>query len=179
MASFGVFMTGFYTSFMIIGAALLLTGASLMTTLRVDSPMALLIGYQIILSAGTGLGIQQVYTAAQTVLAAVDVPTGVVVLIFSQIIGSTIWLSVAQNSLINQLLGGLVKRVAGLNPDTVLETGATGLRGLVGEQLLGDVLEVYNDALTRTLYSFVALSAVAFIAACGMEWKSIKKKRAV
>ncbi|RFU35450.1 hypothetical protein B7463_g868, partial [Scytalidium lignicola] len=179
VAGFGVFITGYYTPFMIIGAALLLTGASLVTTWKINSPAAQWIGYQIILSAGTGLGIQQAHTAAQTVLPAVDVPTGAVVLIFSQILGGTVWLSVAQNVLTSQLLKGLVGTVPGLDPNTVLSMGATGLRSVVRAQFLGDVLEVYNVALIRTFYCSIALAAIALIAASGMEWKSVKKKATV
>jgi len=179
VSGFGVSKTGYYTPFMIMGGAMLLTGASLTTTWQVNSPAARWIGYQIILSAGSGLGIQQAHTAAQTVLAAVDVPTGAVVLIFAQIIGGTVWLSVAQNVLTSQLLKGLVGAVPNLDPRTVLNMGATGLRGAVEAQYLDNVLEVYNVALTRTFYCSISLAAIALIAASGMEWKSIKPKTAV
>ncbi|WEW60271.1 hypothetical protein PRK78_005756 [Emydomyces testavorans] len=175
VAGIGVSITGYYTPFMILGATLLLIGAALTTTFKVISPATQWIGYQIIFGAGTGLGIQQAHTAAQTVLAATDVPTGAVVLIFAQILGGTIWLSVAQNVFTNQLVKGLAGRVPGLNPKTVLDQGATELRAVVGAEYVDGVLEVYNHAVTRTFCCAVALGAASLVAAAGMEWKSIRK----
>jgi hypothetical protein len=177
VAGFGVAKTGYYTPFMIVGAALQLIGASLSTTFHVSSPATQWVIYQLIFGAGTGLGIQQAHTAAQTVLAATDVPTGAVILIFAQIMGGTIWLSVAQNILTSQLLHGLKDSIPNLNPHMILDMGATGLRGLVGAQNLDGVLVVYNHGITRVFCCAVALSAAALIAAAGMEWKSIKKTR--
>ncbi|PQE07206.1 major facilitator superfamily transporter protein [Rutstroemia sp. NJR-2017a BVV2] len=177
VAGFGVAKTGYYTPFMIVGAALQLIGASLSTTFHVSSPATQWVIYQLIFGAGAGLGIQQAHTAAQTVLAAADVPTGAVILIFAQIMGGTIWLSVAQNILTSQLLHGLKDSVPSLNSQMILDMGATELRGLVGAQNLDGVLVVYNHGITRVFCCAVALSAAALIAAAGMEWKSIKKTR--
>ncbi|THC91293.1 hypothetical protein EYZ11_009243 [Aspergillus tanneri] len=57
------------------------------------------LGYQVIFGAGAVLGPQQAHTTAQAVLESTDVPTGAVALIFAQILGGSIWLSVAQNVL--------------------------------------------------------------------------------
>ena len=175
VAGFGVSITGYYTPFMIFGAALLVTSATLITTWTVSTPAAMWIGYQVLFGAGAGLGIQQAHTAAQAVLAVADVPTGAVVLIFSQILGGTVWISVAQNVFTGHLLKGLATTVPGLDPKSVLDTGATGLRSVVFDtQSLGGVLAVYNFALTRTFFSAVGLAAVALLASTGMEWKSVK-----
>ncbi|KAK7743154.1 hypothetical protein SLS53_004239 [Cytospora paraplurivora] len=175
-AGFGVSRTGYYTPFMIIGAACLVAGSALTTTFRTTSPTGQWIGYQIPLAAGAGLGIQQAHTAAQTVLAAEDVPTGAVVLIFAQIIGGTIWLSVAQNVLTSQLLQGLVGLVPDLDASAILAMGATGLRAAVGKEYLAAVEKAYNMALTKVFFCSVALAAGAFVASLGMEWRSIKKR---
>lgn len=175
-AGFGVSRTGYYTPFMIAGAACLLAGSALTTTFRTASPAGQWVGYQIPLAAGAGLGIQQAHTAAQTVLAAADVPTGAVVLIFAQIIGGTVWLSAAQNVLTSQLLQGLVGLVPGLDASAILAMGATGLRAAVGAEYLAAVEEAYNTALTKVFFVSVALAAGAFVASLGMEWRSIKKE---
>src|SRR3569833_235206 len=178
VAGFGVSVTGYYPPFMIFGAALLVISAALATPWELSSPAAKWIGYQVLFSAGAGGGIQQAHTAAQTVLAAADVPTGAVVLIFAQILGGTVWISVAQNILTRQLLKGLATSVPDLDPKTILDTGATGLRSTaIGKQSLDGVLEVYNFALTRTFFCAVGLAAVALLASSGMEWKSIKRTK--
>lgn len=177
IAGFGVSASGYYTPFMLLGAACLVVGSALTTTFHTTTSAGQWIGYQIVLAAGAGLGIQQAHTAAQTVLAAADVPTGAVVLIFAQIIGGTIWLAVAQNVLINQLLHRLVGIVPGLDAEAILDLGATGLRAVVDQKYLGVVEEAYNSALTKVFFCSVALAAGAAVAAVGMEWKSIKKGR--
>ncbi|KAH8647967.1 azole resistance protein 1 [Xylariales sp. PMI_506] len=176
VAGVGVAYTGYYTPFMIFGAALLLTGAALTTMLHTTSVAAQWIGYQVALGAGAGLGIQQAHTAAQTVLASADVPTGAVVLIFAQIMGGTLWLSVAENVLLTELLKGLAGRVPNFDPNTILGLGATDLRQAVDAKYLGVVIEAYNSALTKVFSCAVALAATALVAASGMEWKSIKKR---
>ncbi|KAK3348699.1 azole resistance protein 1 [Lasiosphaeria hispida] len=175
-AGFGVSRTGYYTPFMISGASLIVAGAALTTTWAVSSPAAQWIGYQILVGAGAGLGIQQAHTAAQTVLAAGDVPTGAAVLIFAQILGGTVWVSVAQNVLTSHLVKGFVGVVSGLDPKAVLDTGATGLRDVVGAESLDAVLEVYRFALTRTFLCAAVLAGAALVASVGMEWRSIKAK---
>ncbi|KAJ4390722.1 hypothetical protein N0V93_004320 [Gnomoniopsis smithogilvyi] len=176
VAGFGVSRTGYYTPFMIAGAACLVIGSVMTTTFKTTSSAAQWISYQIPLAAGAGLGIQQAHTAAQTVLAADDVPTGAVVLIFAQIIGGTIWLSVAQNVLTNQLVHSLVGLVPNLDADAILAMGATGLRSAVATEYLEAVEKAYNSALTKVFFCSVALAAGALVASLGMEWRSIKKK---
>lgn len=58
ISGFGVSKTGYYTPFMILGAALILMGASFTTTWKVESLPSQWIGYQFIIGAGAGLGIQ-------------------------------------------------------------------------------------------------------------------------
>jgi hypothetical protein len=95
VAGVGVWVTGYYTPFMILGGGLVAGGAAAVAaTWRPSTSDAALIGCQVLFGAGAGVGIQQAHTAAQTVLADKDVPTGVVVLIFAQILGGTVWPSV-------------------------------------------------------------------------------------
>ncbi|KAI1170047.1 azole resistance protein 1 [Nemania sp. FL0916] len=176
VAGFGVSRMGYYTPFMIFGAALLLVGASLTTRLHPAAPTAEWFVYQLVIGAGAGLGIQQAHTAAQNVLAASDVPTGAVILIFSQIICSTIWLSVGQNVLTSELSHGLQGFVPNLTPETLLSLGATGLRNLSGTEQLGALLTTYNYSLTRVFIVTVGLSTIALVASAGMEWRSVKGK---
>ncbi|KAK0731966.1 major facilitator superfamily transporter [Lasiosphaeris hirsuta] len=174
VAGFGVSRCGYYTPFMIAGAALLLISTCLTSTWQPSASNATIIGYQIIFGAGAGLGIQQSHTAAQTVLADKDVPTGAVVLIFAQILGGTIWLSAGQNILTSHLLAGLSQVLPDLDIQSILDTGATGLRGAVGPGREDVAILAYNYALTRTFLCAVGLAAAAFVVSLGMEWRSTK-----
>src|SRR3569833_2393090 len=170
VAGFGVSVTGYYTPFMIFGAALLVISAALATTWELSSHAAKWIGYQVLFSAGAGLGIQQAHTAAQPLLAAAEVPTGALELNIAQILSGTVWISVAQNILTRQLLKGLATSVPDLDPKTILDTGASGLRSTaIGKQSLDGVLEVYIFALTRIFFCAVGRAAGARRAAAGGE----------
>ena len=159
---------------MIVGSLLLAAGAGLISNWKIDTAPATWIGYQVLLGAGGGLGIQQAHTAAQTVLSIDDVPTGAVVIIFSQILGGALFISVAQNVFTNRLLFNLVKIVPGFDPGMVLATGATSLRTAIDVESFAGVLLAYNLAVTQTFYVPLALASLALIGAMGMEWRSIK-----
>lgn len=177
IAGIGVSATGYYTPFMILSSGLLASSASAVAaTWRPSTSNATLIGYQIIFGAGAGIGIQQAHTAAQTVLSDKDVPTGVVVLIFAQILGGTVWLSVGQNVLTRGLVTGLSPLLPNLDVQQILDVGATGFRKAVGPELQEAAILVYNDTLMRSFFCAVGLGGVAFCASLGMEWRSIQSK---
>ncbi|PMD19198.1 MFS general substrate transporter [Hyaloscypha hepaticicola] len=78
---------GYYTPMLIACSVIMSVGAGLMTTFRVDAGKAIWIGYQVIFGFGVGFSQQQAGLAAQTVLPAVDVPTGVSLKFFGQMLG--------------------------------------------------------------------------------------------
>lgn len=166
---------GYYIPVMISGAVLVI-GANIVATLHVHSPAAQYIGYQFILGAGAGLGVQQAHTAAQRVLNHEDVPTGAVILIFSQILGGTIWTSVAERIFTNQLVKNLRREVEGLDAQDVIDAGATGLRQLLGKNSaeLEVVLEVYNEAVMDVFLLGGALAAAMLVVSFGVEWLSVR-----
>lgn len=181
LSGVGVSTTGYYTPFMIIGITIATTGAFLIsTTWTVSSPASKWVGFQVILGAGAGLGLQQAHTAAQTVLSPADVPTGAVVLIFSHVIGGAISIPIAQNVFTARLLGGLEEVIPDLesNVTSVLTMGATGLReAFTDPDVLEKVLVVYNHAVRGAFLCGAVLAAVAVLVSLGMEWKSIKKAK--
>ena len=162
---------------MIAGAIVLSVGTGLITTWSVSTPEAAWIGYQIVLGAGAGLGIQQAHTAAQTVLADADVPTGAVVIIFAQLLGGTLFISVAENVFESRLLANLRHTMPRTDPRAILAGGATNVRSAVQPNDLPAVLEAYSRALTSAYYVATGLAASSSIGAFATQWKSIKKKR--
>ena len=166
---------------MILGIAIAASGAFLIsTTWVVSSPASQWVGFQVILGAGVGLGLQQAHTAAQTVLSPADVPTGAVVLIFSHVIGGAISIPIAQNVFTSRLIGGLEKAIPGVesNVTSVLTMGVTGLRkAFTDPDVFGKVLVVYNHAVRGAFLCGAVLAAIAIVASLGMEWRSIKKAK--
>jgi MFS family permease len=165
---------GYYLPFMVLSGILTPIAAGLFTSLSVNSPKSVWIGYSALAGFGAGLGFQQPILAAQTVLDQDDVAMGTSIMIFAQTLAGAIFVSVGNTIFLNSLIQNL-KEVPQINPDLVLEIGATNLRAAIPAQLLDAVLKAYNKAITRTFYAAVAMSALAFVLSFGMELKSTKK----
>ena len=165
--------TGYYTGTIIACSVIMSIGAGLLTTLQVDTASARWIGFQILFGVGLGLGMQQASMAAQACLAPKDVMTGIALMFFFQGIGGSIFISVGESVFTHSLVSQL-STIAGLDPATIVNTGATDLRNAVPPQVLGALLVAYNAALSDTLKVALACAVATIVGGLTMEWKSIK-----
>lgn len=165
---------GYYVPFMISGPILMATGSGLLTTLAPSTAFGYRLLYQIIYGLGSGGCSQQASLAAQTVLNDKDVAIGASLMMFGQMLGSAIFLSVGQNVFTSYLLKDLTK-VPGLDYKKVLETGALDLRAYLSGSSGDLVLQAYNHSITRIFFVTVGLASGALLGSAGMEWKSVKK----
>ena len=170
-------VTGYYTQWLITATILMSIGAGLLTTLTVSSGAGMWIGYQIIFGLGVGSGFQQPLIAAQTVLPLEDIPIGTATVMFAQLFGGSLMVSVAQNVFSNALVTNLLATVPDLNPASVVQSGLTNLLGVVGQDSIGKVLVAYNTAITKTFQIPLVLSCLSLFGALLMEWRSVKGKK--
>ncbi|KAF1992177.1 major facilitator superfamily transporter [Aulographum hederae CBS 113979] len=169
--------TGYYTPFMFAGSIIMSVGAGMLTTLDLDSNHDKWIGYQALLGLGIGTGMQQANLAVQNCLPREDVPTGAAVIFFFQTLGGTLFVSVAQNVFIDELISRSAD-IPGLDPRLIVNTGATELRRFVDPNELPRVLVAYNEALTMGPFLVaVIVASLSIIGAAGMEWKSLKRNK--
>ncbi|KAK1147582.1 hypothetical protein N8T08_000924 [Aspergillus melleus] len=166
---------GYYTPFAIGGSWIMAIGSGLLTTLQVDTSEAKWVGYQILYGFGMGLSFQAPNLAAQTVLPAVDVPIGSSLMFFGQLLGATIFISVGENVLDNQLVSRL-SGMPGFNPSFVTSGGATSLLDLLPESLRGTALVAYNEALRQVFVVGLVISCLTMLGTAGLEWKSMLAK---
>ena len=152
----------------------MMLGCGLLTTLRADTSTAHTIGYQVVSGIGIGFSLAQPLNAAQTVLSREDIPTGITIVNFSNFIGGTIFVSVCQGVLSSTLSSHLRDSIPGLDPSTLSSAGATDLSKLVPVDKVPVFLEAYNHAIVNVFYVALGLAALAFLAAWGMEWKTVK-----
>jgi hypothetical protein len=82
-------------------------GAGLITLFEVHTPQAKWVGYLFLYGLGVGFGFQQGGVAAQAVLPLVDVSIGTAIVMFVQMLGGALFVSVAQNIFTNKLVMGL------------------------------------------------------------------------
>jgi len=172
-----VTMIGYYTPFMLISAVLTSIGAGLITTFQVDTGSPHWIGYQFMLGAGLGFGLQQTMVAVQACLEGPDIAIGTAIMMFTQTLGGALFIAVAQNVFQNQLVSNIAAvHMEGLKSVSVLTTGATELKNVFPEEFLPAILTAYNNALTQTFYVATATACISIIGALCIEWKSVKGK---
>ncbi|CAM1509678.1 Fc.00g000130.m01.CDS01 [Cosmosporella sp. VM-42] len=165
---------GYYVPAMFFASIVTPIGAGLLTTLHEDSNHSKWIAYQFLYGFGLGASMQAALIAAQAALPISDVSIGTAIINFSQQFGGALFVSVGENIFLNNLASGL-KKIPGLDVTTILNIGATDLRGAVPAQYLEDVLWTYNHALTKTMTVAAAMSALSFLGAACIEWRNIKK----
>jgi hypothetical protein len=93
---------------------------------------------------------------------------------FMQQLGGAVFLAVGQNLFSSQLVQQL-SGIAGLDPEAIVNTGATELRRVVAPDEIDTVVGAYSYSLTRAFILSAALSACMLIGALMVEWRSIKK----
>lgn len=118
-------------------------GAGLIATFWIDTPGGKWIGYQVIYGIVMGLCFHVPNLAAQSVLPKVDQPIGLSLVLFCNLLSSTVFVSVVSNVLNNQLLSRLVG-VPGFEPGLVTSGGATSLVDVLPAASRGVVLAAYN-----------------------------------
>jgi EmrB/QacA subfamily drug resistance transporter len=166
---------GYYTPFMYFGPVLMSIGTGLLTTWTTSTNHSMWIGYQVILGIGIGSCMQQSNLAVQTVLKPIDVPTGSAIMFFFQTLGGAVFVAVGQNVFFNKFLADLEK-IPGINAGAIVQLGATALKDAVPKEVLPQVLEAYNNSITKGPF-FVALivACLCIIPALGMEWRSTRE----
>ena len=104
--------------------------------------------------------------AARAVLLKEDVAIGVSLKFFGQTLSRAVFIAVAQNILNNRLANNLTNLdLPGLDPEAIINTGATDLRSIVPVQYLEKVLVGYNGALTDVFWVAVGASCLSLMGA--------------
>ncbi|KZL70660.1 major facilitator superfamily transporter [Colletotrichum incanum] len=177
----GIFVSivGYFVPPAVVGGMIATAGCGVFRLLSQDTSTAQWIGFEILVSAGFGMSIQQGFTAVQAVLPPDEISIGTAAVVASQSLGGAIFISVGNTLFQNHLLQASAQNmVPGVDIRAVLEGGATSFRTVVPANALPMLLTVYNEALRVAFTAAIPLAGVSAIAACFMEWKSVKGKRA-
>lgn len=174
----GVFVSknGRFAPPAVLGCAIGTVGSGLLATLHPSTPASRWIGYEVLISAGLGMAIQQGFSAVQATLPLEEVPIGTAAVVASQSLGGAIFVSVGNTLLQNHLLDANNDAAvgAGVNVRAVIELGATQFRKVVPAEALPALLRLYNSSLQAVFIAAVPLCGVAFVCSLCMEWKSMK-----
>ncbi|PWY88906.1 MFS general substrate transporter, partial [Aspergillus sclerotioniger CBS 115572] len=170
--------TGYFTHWFFLSSIIMSIGAGLLTLLTVDASQAKWAGFLFLYGIGVGFGFQQGGIAAQAVLPLSDVSIGTATIMFIQMLGGSLFVSVAQNIFTKHLVANLAAlHIPGLDPATVASAGATSFRAVVSEEYLPQVLVAYNSALIKIFQLSMILSCLSILGAVGIEWKNVKGKQ--
>ena len=175
VAGFGVTYTGYYVPFMIMGSALMALGSGLLTIISPESGPAAWICYQIPIGMGGGLGVEQPYIAVMSVLDLAEVPPGVAFVSFTQALGSTMAVTVAEN-IFNLIRRPSQTAIAADGSGVGSSASARRLQWELDAGASESLRKLYSVAITKTFFITVATAIVSMGAALGMEWVSVKKK---
>jgi hypothetical protein len=116
--------------------------------------------------------------AVQVVLSKPDIPTGLVMIMFFQMLGGALAPSVGQNIFTDGLLQNLNK-LQGIDSEAIVAAGASGFREIVPRDLMDAVIDAFNSALRNVFWVAVATPAIAWITSWALEWRQLpgsKKK---
>lgn len=175
ITGFAVAAVGYYVPFMWIGSILATVGSGLLLSLKVDSPSGVNIGYQVLAGLGAGLCNQLPFTAVQYVLPQDKMIQGSAIVSFYNSLGPVLGISVAQ-AVFATTLSQHLQQVAGVDPIKILHAGPTNLRAAVPAELLTQVLDAFNSALTKAFYLAVFGGGLAFCSSLAMEWGNIRRE---
>ncbi|KAL1599680.1 hypothetical protein SLS60_007483 [Paraconiothyrium brasiliense] len=165
---------GYYTPLAIMGVCMMSVGAGLLTTFQVDTGVSKWIGYQVLYGLGVGYCFQTPMLAVQTVLPKKEVPMGLALILFGQLLGASVFVSVGENVLANQLLKRL-SWIPGFDRALITSGGATTFLDALPAEYHESALVEYNESLRKVFQIGLIIACLAVLGVASLEWKSVKK----
>lgn len=151
-------------------------GVGLISTFNASTSQGVYIGYQILAAAGIGLGFDGPQLAAQTVFQQPDVPLALTIVTSLMNLGGAIFVSVGSCILNGRVATLLQKSLPNLPADLTQQAGLTDLSSTIPPQDKPQFIAAFQTAFSDVIYFGTAAAVLSFVAALGMEWKSMKGK---
>lgn len=156
---------------------LLAVSNGLLSTLSPSTSTGKWIGYQILLGAARGMGMQMPLTAVQNSLPPALTSISMSLVTFCQTFGSAVFLTAGDPVFTNSLRTAILRDAPGVNPAVIVAAGATGIREVVTNPVqLAGVSAAYSTSIDRVFYLAVGLACACFCCTWGLGWKDIRKK---
>ncbi|KAI6365763.1 hypothetical protein MCOR25_005252 [Pyricularia grisea] len=174
-------LIGYYTPMMIVSSIMMALGASLLSSIESDTSVVNVALASGLFGAGVGTGFQMPLIAVQTVLDPVDMPIGTSIVVFGQMLGGALMLSVAEASFSTSLnlgfsnLGSIGEEVMKRLDDVryIKDISLPEGSNLTVEQ----ILDIYNKAIRSALNVSVIFAILSLVGALCMPLRSVKKTK--
>ncbi|KAF3054874.1 putative HC-toxin efflux carrier TOXA [Daldinia childiae] len=170
---------GYYLPFSLIGAVMVTIANGILSTLSPTTSTGEWIGYQIIHGVGRGLGMQMPILAVQNTLPPAQISIAMAFLMFSQNFGGALFLSFAETIFSNSLKTLIPEYAPSVDPETIINAGATGFRSIISSAEIANVLVAYSKSIDRVFYMTAGMGVLCFVFSWGTGWKDIRKKNEV
>ncbi|CAI6312205.1 unnamed protein product [Periconia digitata] len=168
-------VVGYLPPFVIAATTLSSIGAGLLSSFHPNISRAQWIGYQAILGAGYGIGIQQSIVNAQASVEVSDIAYGTSAVLLGNIIGGSIFISIAQAVFLGEVLK-LEGRFPGVSRDTLVNDFRS-LREIISDQNLATALDVYNSGLKKVFLMAAVLCTFSVLAWPFIPWRPLKSEK--
>jgi len=168
-----------YWWFLVLSPPLASVGAGLLFTIGPSTHNARVIGYQILLGAGTGGALQNTIIAIQTEYAREEtlIPQGTSLVNFVQIVGGVIGITIGAAIFGNQLATNIVKYAPDLSPEQVIavRSSVTAIFTLPSN-LQQQAIEAYSASLDRVFLIGVPAGALAAVSGLFIKNYNIRER---
>ncbi|KAF5874199.1 putative mfs multidrug transporter protein [Botrytis fragariae] len=176
ISGFAVQKIGYYLPFSIVGGCFAAIGYGLISTYTPSTPASKWIGYQILGGIGRGLSMQMVIIAIQNNLTGTKIVIAQTLVIFFQYLGGALCLTFASTIFTAKLKSGLRVYAPSVDPQIVIEAGATAYRNVIPKDQVMNVVTAYNLAINHCFYLAAGMAAGVMLFVWGMGWKKIGGK---
>ncbi|KAJ7157547.1 ABC transporter [Mycena crocata] len=158
--------TGYYWPFLMVAPVFLAVGSGLLYTIGPNSSSATLIGFQILVGVGTGMGMQNSLLAIQVEFKDVPALLGQATSMasFSQFLGGTVGLGVAE-SVFASKLGSFLLKYAPEAPIFVVRESPTNIWTALPAEMIPGVVRSYAEALRIVFVLGVPVAGLALLSA--------------
>ncbi|KAK9243070.1 major facilitator superfamily domain, general substrate transporter [Lipomyces tetrasporus] len=170
---------GYYLPIIVVSAAGMAIANGLLSTLAPHTSTGKWIGYQILLGAARGLGLQVPIIAVQNVLPPPQIPVATALVMFSQTFAGALFLSFSDTIFTNSLSTLVPQYAPNVDPQTIINAGATGFRSDLSGSDLANVVIAYAKSVDRVFYLTTGMACGCFFFSWAMGWKDIRKKNTV
>lgn len=174
---FGTGVVGFFTPFMLTCSILGPVAAGLITTWKLSTSFANLIGISLFSGFAYGIGYQTPQVAVQTALSPADTSIGLAIILFAQHFGAALFVTIGQTIFTNRLEINLRSLDPNLNTAQIENLGLNQLVTYFGSDKLQEVLAAFDKSMVQVWFLPVVLMCLSLIGTLGVEWRSVKVKR--
>ncbi|RDW75514.1 hypothetical protein BP6252_06656 [Coleophoma cylindrospora] len=167
---------GYYLPFAILGSILATLGQGLSSTFDPKTSIGIWIGYQIIMSAGRGMGFQMPIVAVQNHSTKEEISVVNALVVFAQYLGGAVFLSLDEIIFSSSLRHYIKIYAPEIDPQVIIDAGASGIRKAVPAASLSGVVLAYSKSVDRALYLGTGAAGIGLLFCFGMGWTNIKTK---